>query len=64
MGNPVTELLNDVRAQGFEVREGRHFKVYNDLGEMVSVPRTPGDVRSLKNVLKYLKRIGYQPKGR
>lgn len=56
------QLLDKVRAQGFDVRLGGsgHYIVTSPDGGVTSVSRTPGGGRALANTRARLRRIGAQ----
>lgn len=65
MHKDVRDLLKDLKRQGFEVRINRkgYPKIYKDGRYITRLAQTPGDRRSLKNGMAYLKKAGYKEKG-
>nr|WSX25642.1 hypothetical protein OG690_38525 [Streptomyces tubercidicus] len=60
MNRDIQDILKRVKKQGFAVRMNakRHYRVTSPGGDTVTVPSTPSDQRSVKNVRSKLRKIG------
>jgi hypothetical protein len=58
-GREMRRLLAEVERAGWRMRPSKHgFLVYPPQGSPVTVPGTPGDVRSVRNTAAQLRRAG------
>lgn len=56
----LQDLLDSCERQGCRVVPGKncHIKVFPPRGDMISVPSTPSDHRSMKDIVARLRRAG------
>lgn len=60
----IRKLIRALEAQGWRVEEtgSGHYQAYSPNGEdIVTIPGTPSDHRSMRNTMSRLKRAGFKP---
>lgn len=59
------KIIREAKRQGWRVDEkGKHYKLFPPVGRMVTMAKTPSDVRALQNMIALMRQSGFKWKGR